>query len=493
MTRLGANRILCLSFFALFGWIFWNVVLTRMGNCLVAMAVAVILLLAVLAMRWVLQRCLFHVRPSFLYGAFGLLLVGFTALQLILGGLLMAQPTGALEQLHHGALQWIQQGTVDQAVLNACTPGQRTWMAVLARIYQLVQTIWESVPLFAGVCLNIVAVNLSVVLLFLLCKKLWNGKVALLAGAISVLFLPYYLVGSVFSPDLAVMPLILGAMTLLVYGGQWQGRGCTLSRFGAGVLLGMGTCLKGSVVVLLVALLLYLVLHRVGQPVVAEAWSMMAGALVPMVLLTWMVQGMFRSQGAWVGEQDPPIRVYLLAGLQEQGLEEESVAEILTLPTQQEKVQAASADLKARLDQLGGTGLITYWTGKAASTWGDGTYGLTQTRGSVMRLGLLTQFITPGTTYYGVLEYLCQGIQIDLLFLLWVSLAWGAYRPGWNLLGSLRAGMAGLFLFHLLAPAHPGDLLTYVPLLFLLALDGLNALGRVPWKRVWDDLKYPKL
>ena len=110
-----------------------------------------------------------------------------------------------------------------------------------------------------------------------------------------------------------------------------------------------------------------------------------------------------------------------------------------------------------------------------------------------MRLGLLTQFITPGTTYYGVLEYLCQGIQIDLLFLLWVSLAWGAYRPGWNLLGSLRAGMAGLFLFHLLAPAHPGDLLTYVPLLFLLALDGLNALGRVPWKRVWDDLKYPKL
>ena len=485
MTKLGVGRIICLLFFCLFGWTFLNVALTTTENCLVSIAVAVALLLLVLALRWVLQRCLFHVTQGLLYGLFAFLLVGLTVLQLFVGWKLMAQPDGTLAVLHNGALQWCQQGSVDTSTLNLLTTGQRIWLVVLARIYQWIQGWMGRVPLFAGVCLNTLAVDLSACLLFFICKRLWNLKIALLAGIVSAVFLPYYLTSTVFSLDLAVMPLVLGAVALLTCrktgNTPWSHGQC----FAGGWLLGIAVCLKGSGLVVLAVLICYLGLHR------REGRSIglcLAGAFLSMVLLVWMTQGMLYSRETPLGDKDPPLGIYLLAGLQEDGLENETVSNILELPTQQEQSQAAEIAIRERLEELGGTGLIRYWTEKSVRLWGDGTYSHQESRGEMIYPGLLPQFVMANGIYYPAVEYLCQGMQIAMLFLMWVSLAWGVRRPSWNLLGSLRVGLAGIFLFSILGPSQARDLLTYVPLFFLLALDGLNVLCRISWGRLGRTL-----
>lgn len=114
---------------------------------------------------------------------------------------------------------------------------------------------------FMGSLLNVVMIFLTILFGFLSCKKVWKNSGALMYLILSSFFLPYYINACRYYTDTLSMPFTSCSIFLLLQLQEAKDRKNKIIYSSlTGIILALGILLKGSLYVLLVAVVIYFIL-----------------------------------------------------------------------------------------------------------------------------------------------------------------------------------------------------------------------------------------
>jgi hypothetical protein len=111
---------------------------------------------------------------------------------------------------------------------------------------------------YMGCILNVFMISVSIVFGFLLCKKVWNNSGALMYLIFSFFFLPYYINAFRFYTDTLSLPFVVSSIFLFFKFNETSSKkqkfiySCL-----TGAILSFGILLKGSIYILLAAMIIY--------------------------------------------------------------------------------------------------------------------------------------------------------------------------------------------------------------------------------------------
>ncbi len=201
---------------------------------------------------------------TFAKRAFPFVLLGVAILlpliQIPLGMLLEFDPRGDFGYVFYGAQAWAAEYTfmldADRAFYFYIFPNNVPLMALLSRVFQLVNQMDSDQYYLAGVIVNSLLATLSIVLCIDIVRRIAGHAAALVAALVFLLLPPYYVLGAVFYTD--AMTFVYPVALLWLY---LVGRGCRwwLKLPIYVVMAGLGLIgfeIKATVVIMLIALVL---------------------------------------------------------------------------------------------------------------------------------------------------------------------------------------------------------------------------------------------
>ena len=332
-----------------------------------------------------------------------------------------------------------------------------------------------------GIALNALAILGSVALVCLLARRLFhsNGAVAL-AFLLCAGFAPFVLYAPTFYSDTLSLPFALLALLAWTYYRAEARPGRRLALLaGMAAAAFWGYAVKGSVVVVVVALVIQLFLEK-------KACQAAKGALA-LVLCFALFLGGYR---AWQrfgfidwAEEDAlglPLTLWFCYGSHDEGNYSKADYEAaMSVPTLAQRKALLSERLWQNYRSYSPSQLGEFLTKKAAITWGDGLYDAQEFLATPQRANWTHRFILEGQSGYMPLVYYCQAYLYMLQLLILAGAVLEAVKstaPGPLTLA--RLCLLGLVFFLSLWETKARYAFNFTRLLLLLALAALLTFSR---------------
>lgn len=480
------TRLFHIGFAALWGWITINSLLRWQHNSLAALALGLCMsaVFFVLA-KFVLPR-LNDLTPRAFRVGFWAAFALYAAALLWLAFLLAEVPIMDLEVVIRTLPGFMETGRfgVWNGYYIVCNNNLGLAL-VLAGWYKLAGLLGAApgadlAGVAPGMVLNVLAILTAVALVCRLARRIFktNGAVAL-AFLLCAGFAPFVLYSPFFYSDTLSLPFgLLALLCWTCYRTEKRpGRRLVLLACMAAAAF-VGYAVKGSVVVVVAALVIQLFLEK--QPGQAAK-----GALA-LVLCFGLLLGGYR---AWQrlglldwAEEDAlglPLQLWFCYGSHDEGnYSQADFDAAMTVDTLAERTALLNERIKQNYMSYTLPQLMEFMTKKAAITWGDGMYDAQEFLATPQRANWTHRFILEGQPGYMPLVYYSQGYlyMLQLLVLAGAVLAIRRAAPGPLTLG--RMSVLGLVLFLSLWETKARYAFHFTPLLLLLAAGAVLALCR---------------
>jgi len=471
------------AFIFIFAWVLCNVALNNPSNdfnplFVIAGAAAVIALFRFIYVRinGLDAERLKRNEKKILAIYFGVLFITQTAV----GFLLSIAPMWDLGAVFFGAKNLaVYGGLRDYAQYFQYFPN--TWgnLLVLYIPFKLLAALgagYDSYAYFAaGMLLNVILIDLSVVFLYLACKIRFGIKGSVFAIAL-VCFVPVVFVfkAPVFYSDTLSMFAPIAAYYL--YLKQENSRRRLVCFILIGITAGIGYHIKGTPVLMLAAILIDM-LFRINKAnakktaVYATAALLSALAVIMTMKPVVYASGILDKSAVDRDAQTPSF--FIMMGLQGNGgynPSEYDFARAIADPAEREAAQRAK--IIERLKAFKTKGLIEFFTNKSVYTWGDGTY---ETRDFLdydpLFPNFLHKFLLASGEYYGLFAFVCQCIHMAFMALVVCCLYYGVKNRDASALPVVYAFIA-VFAFFLFYETKARVFMNFYPVIIALAADG---------------------
>ena len=442
----------------------------QMSRLLFAIAFAVTLVGGFSLLQHVLQE---KTRKQIDHIFLGIAAVVFVA-QLLCAYFLYAPPIHDLNYLNSAAKEFCLTG--DRADLYQDLPERHQhyfavypnnhalliWLMMVYRIsYALTGTMSIAVPIF----LNVIGLSISYHFLYRIAKMIFRNKVTpLFCAILGGLFSVFYTYTPYFYTDSSSMPLVMGAIYLFLKAMEQSTWKQWLPRLVAcGVLVALGYKVKGSVVILVPAFLLYACCMGVRKNW-KKATAFLSFVGIGAVICSGVLGAVpITDQEELQAYQFPTIH-WIMMGLEGNGgYHEEDFFYTKQSGDYEQKKEADWIRLKERVQKMGAAGMIQHVREKLAYTWGDGTYYIK----TYLRNGTpnaLRNFVLHSRAFS---DY-CAIFHETMLFFLFLAFFSGicSDKIGAELL--LKIILCGVFSFFLLWEARSRYLVNFTPVFLLL-------------------------
>ncbi|MFQ9440636.1 MAG: hypothetical protein ACLR13_06095 [Acutalibacteraceae bacterium] len=254
--------------------------------------------------------------------------------------------------------------------------------------------------------------------------------------------------------------------------------------------------MKGSVAIILVAIILHLFLRTNIISFLKKAAVILVSFLIVIFSFNAAVKGRIFSPE--LQEQtERPYTHYIMMGLRGNGGYSGEDSDFTASLLRSKKKSSKYREIKKRIADFGFWGMLNHLTNKAVhNTWGDGTYtlfgeGIATIPQTDSKLWL---FLTSpnqeesNTSYYNIFYYYSQGFHLAILTLLMISLGIGIKNG--KIDGSLlfKIALFGLFLCLLIWETRARYVYSFTPLLLLIASDTCNQLVNINFKKIKEKL-----
>lgn len=326
-----------------------------------------------------------------------------------------------------------------------------------------------------GVLLNVFLILLGLVFLLLLLCHLYGERWAFLGILICALFFPFYMHAPIFYTDTFALPFVTGAF-LTYQLRKKDPRFLLLTAF----VLAFGYKVKGSLGVILIALLIHIWLQK-GKAIEHTKQSLLL--LVPFLLLVGFLT-VIPGQMSFLDTRDAdknefPLEHWLAMGLEGSGGYN---GDIYWMTASVEgKAEKAAVDRKfiqKKLKEYGFTGMCSHLKEKILFTWGDGVYFAPEKlyRDPLKESPLHAWVLYYGEDYTKTYRY-CSAFQMLLLFGILLSVIRNFFdKKSRREIQAMQLAVFGLFLFLLIWETRSRYLVNFVPVFVLLGIDGLSGL-----------------
>ena len=470
------SRIFSIGFSAVWGWILLNSVIRWPHNGIAAALVATVFALAaVCVVRFGILRADGMGAKPF-KTLLALLLVLYGAALLAMGFLLAEVPIMDMEVVLKSIPDFLDDGIPQIWGGYYVVCNNNLGLALLLSVWYWIVGHFGIAPtgepaIYAGIVLNVFAIWISVVLLCLLARRILHTNSGVLtAFCMSAAFLPFVLWSPCFYSDTLSLPFALAALLCWErFRDQTKRRNKLLWLAAMGAVLFVGYGIKGSVGVMLVAVVIQLFLEKKARQAVA------AGAVVVAVfgVLNWGYTGWQHSGFLDFSVQETdgfPIELWFAYGSTGDGDYSDPICQAAKdLPTYEQRRQMLRQTILQNYKAYSPVGLVDFMSRKAAITWGDGVYDAQEFLATPLKANWTHRFILEGQPGYMPMVYYCQVYQFFLMGLVLSGGVWAALRPRVDTLTLARISVFGLILFLSLWETKARYSFNFTPLLLLLA------------------------
>lgn len=441
--------------------------------CLLAAGILVIFLLAwILLKRYAVRY--WKNETVWLAGS-GILLVLITAGLLYAGLSLRVYPTWDFGSSYLGAVELAEDGIFsEQSKEYFIAHSNNVALCLfLAGVFKVFGGLCSYITL--GVLLNVLFLLLGMVFLFLLVRSLYGVRSAFLSLLICALFAPFYMHAPIFYTDTFALPFVTG--TFLVY--QLRKKDVRFLILTA-VVLAFGYKIKGSLGVILIALLIHTWLWRErALELVKRSLMLLIPFLLMVGFLTILPERMTLLDAEDKEKNEIPLEHWIATGLEGSGGYN---ADIYWMTVSVEgKAEKAAVDrqfIRRKLKEYGFSGMCIHLKEKIIFTWGDGVYFAPE---KVKREPLQESPLHPWVLYdgaqYGKTYRYCSAIHLLLLMGILLSVLCNLWQKGKaREVQAMQLSVFGLFLFLLIWETRSRYLVNFVPIFILLGIDALQGI-----------------
>lgn len=438
---------------------------------LIAMALLLFLCLAAVLIRKFLPY-IWENKRIWLAGSFALLFV--IAAGLLYAGLsLRVYPGWDFGSVYLGAVELVEDGTFsgESNWYFTTYPNNVAVCLFLAGIFKLFGGVCDYITL--GVLLNVFLMVLGIGFLFLLVRHLYGIRSGFLALLLCMLFAPFYMHAPIFYTDTFALPFVTGIF--LSY--QLRKKDVRFLILTAAVLA-LGYKIKGSLGVILIALLIHIWLQKEK---IKEHLTQSLLLLVPFLLiagfLTVLPGQLSFLDTTEADKNEFPVEHWLAMGLVNSGGYNADVY-WMTASTEgkAEKREVDRAFIQKQLKEYGFRGMGQHLKEKILFTWGDGVYFAPE---KLKREPLQESPLHPWVLYdgieYGKTYQYCSAFHLLLLLGILLSVLCNILEEGdLREIQAMQIAVFGIFLFLLIWETRSRYLVNFVPVFILLGIDGVH-------------------
>ena len=405
-------------------------------------------------------------------------LVVMTIAQMVLGLRLRYAPVFDIDAIFGGAVQWVETGSFPSYYDYYYTffnnfGGLRFMYWILRLADALGIHDWYLAATAANCALSL----LTMFITGQAAKKLLGVRGQMMAYALFALSPPFWFIAPAFYTDALSMPFpILTCWLWLAARERPRRRDRLILYVLMGLSASLGAQIKATVLIALIAILLDGILR--GQ------WKRTAalGLIATLILLAGQAgldRDIYRHLDRDTAEQRrTPLLQWVMMGLGGVGMyDPDAYAFTQSFTDREAQDLALKGEIARRIADLGPKGVVKLLTLKGNILFGDGTYGLSDCLGgTALTESRLRQWVLPGGTYNGIYKHICTGVLFALYILLIAAGLRDAFCGG-DMLSMLvpRLAVFGLLLFLLMWEARWRYFSNFIPLIFLCALPGSDA------------------
>lgn len=410
----------------------------------------------------------------------GFLLFMFT-LQLALSFPLRYSPAYDIGALFNGAIEWTETGSFSSYYKYFAMFHNNFGGLVLFRFWFVMMKLIGLSDYFFAACLLNALLSIAAMYLTAACAgRLFGVRGRLTALFLIFISLPFYFIAPAFYTDALTMvfPPLIFRLWLFA-----RDRKDFLQKLACFVLMGLalalGYSIKATVLIMLIAVIIEGMLY--------DSWKTWLPLAAIAAVLTVCVSFAVRSVVCYhigsdeANKKQVPITHWIMMGLDDWGGYNGADYEFTkSFDDPSERAEAIEKRIAERVKNLGANGLFELFDSKLDLVWNDGTYGLSDCLAcphdsdNLLHEFLVNKDGAPRKVY----KHICTAVLAAMYLLLLFSCVSDIFTNGQSVrILAPRLALLGVFLFFLIWEARWRYFSSYVPIIMLCAIGGLESVS----------------
>lgn len=369
---------------------------------------------------------------------------------------------------------------------------------IFKAIYLCISIVKDSPNIWlVTIMINIVAIDMSLLFVFYIVKRMLNSKYALCTyilciityGTSAWMIVPY--------SDTMALPLTTGAFALYLFKCSNNGKIINwMCNIGLGIMLWVNYMIKPTAIIIFIAIYIVDLAFSMINNVLKDTLKSIGVSLAVMIIIysgmtaIWM-QFIERQPYFEIDQgKSVPMQHFMMMGLTENNgfygaWNQEDVDYTLSYSTKEERKEADIIRMKEKLEEYGVFGYLDYVMKKARWITSEGTFfwfgegNFANDR--EIDSSLFKNLWYPEGKYYDVYQYISQVIWIGILIMCSIPFYFMFKRDSeqydyWH--SVIRCTLMGIILFILLFEGRSRYLILYLPFFCILAVMGVYDLKR---------------
>lgn len=253
-------------------------------------------------------------------------------------------------------------------------------LVILSLIYSVCDHIFNCKPLIVPILINTAGLHISFLLMYLISKKIFRDKFTpLFCSIVGAGFSVFYTYTPYFYTDSMSMPFAMGSIYLFICAveGKMSGKKA-LQLILSGLLLIIGFKIKGNVIILIPAYLIYLIVSgtKINRKSYIKASCILtAGIMLAFTGINAFIGSFDIADESELEEIQFPPEHWIMMGLHDRGgYYENDFWFTMNSGDYRHKKEADVREIKNRIKEYGFAGMAKHLAKKISYTWGDGTY-----------------------------------------------------------------------------------------------------------------------
>lgn len=342
-------------------------------------------------------------------------------------------------------------------------------LIILSVIYSVCNTVLGKMPYLVPVMINTFGLNISVILMYFTAKKIFrNPTTALFTGILASIFSVFYTYTPFYYTDSLSMPFVMSSVLLFLRGIDSKRKlYSAIQLIMSGFLVFIGYKIKGSVIILIPAFLIYFIVFTKKFNILKHIcqFSLFLAGCVIMSVLSGIVIGSFNiAEKEELEEIQFPPTHWIMMGLHGRGnYNSDDFWFTVNSGNYEQKKKANIEEIKKRVSDYGLYGNIEHLAVKLSWTWWDGTYMI----GYYIKKGsdsMLRNFICHSKTF----KIYCTVFHVSLLFSIIYSFIRGAFSKRINREILLKIIFCGIYFFLVIWESRSRYLVNFTPFFLMI-------------------------
>jgi hypothetical protein len=331
---------------------------------------------------------------------------------------------------------------------------------------------------YMGSILNVFMISMSVIFGFFLCKKIWNNSGALMYLIFSFLFLPYYINAYRFYTDTLSLPFVLCSIFLFFkFKEASSNKQKLICSCLTGALLSLSILLKGSLYVLLAAIIIYFLITIKNKRQIIILGVM----LISLVGITFMWHQYIDHCG-WVDTSAknklelPVTHWIMMASTGDGGFRQEDLDYTLSFPDKAAKTTATINKTLERIRSYNGIpNYLTFEFNKIGAFLADGKFAQSNQLPWYKQRTWIYDYILEGGLHYNIFYNYITIFIAAIYILIFLSFLCEVKKKEIGYGFFLNLCFIGMVLFFMLWEVKSRYFLDFTPIYFMCGINALDS------------------